>query len=64
MFADSAYEPQAVPERIDRKTSDGEAQMGYGIQGLLGVSGWVHEPSGTSSVCDALICSYVIDTLL
>lgn len=39
-------EPEALPERPDRKTSDGEAEVGYGVQGLPGVCGWVHEYAG------------------
>jgi len=32
--SDSAYEPEALPEWVNRKASDGQAQMGNGIQGL------------------------------
>lgn len=39
-------EPEALPQRPDRQTSDGEAEVGNGVQGLLGVGGWLHEHAG------------------
>lgn len=39
-------EPEALPQRPDRQTSNGEAEVGNGIQGLLGVGGWLHEHAG------------------
>lgn len=39
-------EPEALPQRPDRQTSNGEAEVGNGIQGLLGVGGRLHEHAG------------------
>lgn len=39
-------EPEALPQRPDRQTSDGEAEVGNGVQGLPGVGGWLHEHAG------------------
>lgn len=39
-------EPKALPQRPDRQTRDGEAEVGNGVQGLPGVSGWLHEHAG------------------
>ena len=33
-ISDLAYEPKAIPEWPDRKASVGEAQVGYGVQGI------------------------------
>lgn len=49
-------EPEAIPERPDRKTSDGEAEVGYGVQGLPGVCGWVHEYAGENHLLYCLLC--------
>lgn len=39
-------EPEALPQRPDRQASNGEAEVGNGIQGLFGVGGWLHEHAG------------------
>ncbi len=44
--AEFAAEPQALSERSHRKACDGEAEVGYGVQGLSGVCGRLHEHAG------------------
>lgn len=46
MYLEFTSEPEALPQRPDRQTSNGEAEVGNGIQGLLGVGGWLHEHAG------------------
>ena len=42
-------EPKAFPERPDRKAGDGKTEVGYGVQGLPGICGWIHEHAGESN---------------
>lgn len=46
-FPEFATESEAFPEWSDRETGDGEAEMGDGVQGLLGICGRIHEHAGT-----------------
>lgn len=46
LSAEFTSEPEALPERPDGQTSDGEAEVGNGVQGLPGVSRWLHEHAG------------------
>lgn len=39
-------EPKAIPEWPDRQASNGETEVGYGVQGLPGVCRWLHEYAG------------------
>ena len=45
-LSDYATEPQAISKWLDGKASDGETQMGHGIQRLPGVRRWLHEHAG------------------
>lgn len=45
-FAEFTSEPKTIPEWPDRQTSDGEAKVGYGVQGLPGLCRRVHEHAG------------------
>ena len=45
-MSDYATEPQAISKWLDGKASDGETQMGHGIQRLPGVRRWLHEHAG------------------
>ena len=45
-FSGAAYEPEAIFEWSNRKTCNGEAEVGYGIQRLLGISGRIYEFAG------------------
>eukprot|EP00964_Phaeocystis_antarctica_P070939 scaffold43217_cov44-Phaeocystis_antarctica.AAC.1 len=38
-------QPQALPERPDRQAGDCQAQVGHGVQGVLGLGRRVHEPA-------------------
>lgn len=46
VFLEFTSEPQALPQWPDRETRNGEAEVGNGVQGLPGVSGWLHEHAG------------------
>lgn len=46
MSTEFTAEPKAVPERPHRQTSDGETEVGNGVQGLPGVCGRLHEHAG------------------
>lgn len=46
IFLEFTSEPEAFPQRPDRQARDGEAEVGNGVQGLPGVSGWLHEHAG------------------
>ena len=48
--AEFTSEPEAIPERPHRQTSDGETEVGNGVQRLPGVCRWVHEYAGTNSL--------------
>ena len=39
-------QPQALPQRADRQTRDGEAEVGDGVQRVPGVGGRLHEHAG------------------
>ena len=48
-------QPEAVPQRPDRKARDRQAQMGHGVQGLPSLRRRVHEPAGAPSRKCALL---------
>lgn len=45
-FVEFTSEPKTISERPDWKASDGEAEVGYGVQRLPGVCRRVHEHAG------------------